>query len=155
MPRSKDTAAVLKVVKEIFDERIPFNGVLGISVEHISTDEASFRLPMRADLVGNFMRGNLHGGAISATLDVTGGLVAFLGVLRKMEHRSYQDKLERFSRMGTIDLRVDYLRPGLGEYFISTGFVLRTGSRVAVTRMELKNERDALIAVGTGTYIVS
>jgi acyl-coenzyme A thioesterase PaaI-like protein len=31
---------------------------------------------------------------------------------------------------------------------------MRTGRKVAVTRMELKNQEDLLIAVGTGTYIV-
>jgi acyl-coenzyme A thioesterase PaaI-like protein len=31
---------------------------------------------------------------------------------------------------------------------------MRTGKKVAVTRMELHNDEDLLIAVGTGTYIV-
>ena len=57
--------------------------------------------------------------------------------------------------MGTIDLRVDYLRPGLGQSFSAKGFVLRTGRKVAVTRMELHNDKDLLIAVGTGAYSIS
>ena len=32
--------------------------------------------------------------------------------------------------------------------------IMRTGKKVAVTRMELHNDEDLLIAVGTGTYIV-
>jgi acyl-coenzyme A thioesterase PaaI-like protein len=32
--------------------------------------------------------------------------------------------------------------------------VLRTGSRVAVTRKEFHNDEGTLIAAGTGTYIV-
>jgi acyl-coenzyme A thioesterase PaaI-like protein len=63
--------------------------------------------------------------------------------------------VERFSRIGTIDLRVDYLRPGQGEWFIARGFPLRTGNKVAVTRMELLNDRAELIAVGTAAYTVS
>jgi len=51
-------------------------------------------------------------------------------------------------------MRVDYLRPGKGNRFKSTGTVMRTGNRVAVTRMELSNEKNVLIAVGTGAYIV-
>jgi len=31
---------------------------------------------------------------------------------------------------------------------------MRAGRRVSVTRMELHNDQDVLIAVGTGTYIV-
>ena len=57
-------------------------------------------------------------------------------------------------RISTIDMRVDYMRPGKGDHFFSTGTVMRTGRKVAVTRMELRNQDDLLIAVGTGAYIV-
>jgi uncharacterized protein (TIGR00369 family) len=63
-------------------------------------------------------------------------------------------RLEIFSRLGTIDMRVDYLRPGIGEWFDASGTVIRTGKRVAVTRMEMRDDQDRLIAVGTGTYII-
>jgi len=51
-------------------------------------------------------------------------------------------------------MRVDYLRPPIGNEFIGTASILRKGSKVAVTRMELHNDEKKLIAVGTGTYIV-
>ena len=62
--------------------------------------------------------------------------------------------MQRLSKVGTIDMRVDYLRPGTGKHFTATGWILRTGGKVAVTRMELRNEEETLIAVGTGTYTV-
>jgi uncharacterized protein (TIGR00369 family) len=145
---------VLSAVREVTD-RIPFNRVLGLAIESLGPDRAAVRLTMRDELVGNFVRGSLHGGAISTTLDYVGGLVAFLGVLKKLPGRSVESMTERFAKIGTIDLRVDYLRPGIGEYFIATGYVLRTGSKVAVTRMELHNEARQLIAVGTGAYVVA
>ena len=61
---------------------------------------------------------------------------------------------ERFARLGTIDLRVDYLRPGRGTEFIATAHIIRAGSKVAVARMELHNEEGTHIAFGTGTYLV-
>jgi len=51
-------------------------------------------------------------------------------------------------------LRVDYLRPGTGKNFTAKGWILRTGNKVSVTRMELHNDQQELIAVGTGTYTV-
>jgi len=57
--------------------------------------------------------------------------------------------------VSTIDLRVDFLRPGLGKWFVATAYTLRTGNRVAVTRIELHNDRNDLIAVGTGSYVVA
>ena len=112
------------------------------------------KFDMRDELVGNFMRGNLHGGVISSVLDLVGGMNAWLGVMKQMKDRSLDDLVERFIKIGTIDLRVDYLRPGFGEYFISTGNIMRTGNRVSVVQMELENDQKQLIAVGTGTYIV-
>jgi uncharacterized protein (TIGR00369 family) len=88
-------------------------------------------------------------------LDFMGGLVAFLSVLKTMQGQSVQAMAERFAKIGTIDMRIDYLRPGLGDYFIATGYVLRTGNKVAVTRMELHNNEKQLIAVGTGAYTVA
>ena len=56
---------------------------------------------------------------------------------------------------GTIDLRVDYLRPGRGERFTATSSpVLRAGNKVAVARVELHNEEQLYIASATATYMV-
>jgi len=71
-----------------------------------------------------------------------------------MKDSSLDELVERFIKIGTIDLRVDYLRPGLGKFFTSSGNIMRTGNRVSVVRMELQNDQEQLIAVGTGTYIV-
>jgi len=145
---------VLRYVEHIFAEKIPFNHLLGLHIQSVSAEQASLRFDMREELIGNFARRVLHGGVISSTLDVVGGLITFVRVLQKMEGANDEEKLERFSRLGTIDLRVDYLRPGIGRHFVANGFVLRAGSRVAVSRMELHNDEQTLIAVGTGTYMV-
>ena len=142
------------LLKEVIEERIPFNKVLGLSVESFEMDQIQIRIGMRPELVGNFLRGNLHGGVISSILDVVGGMVAWLGVMKKMKDCPLEEMTERFSRVGTIDLRVDYLRPGLGDFFIGTGSIIRAGNKVTVVRMELHNNEDQMIAVGTGTYIV-
>ncbi len=142
-------------IKVLFDEKIPFNKVLGLRVHSLEYDEVKLKFTMRDELVGNYMRASLHGGVISSVIDVTGGLAAFMGVQQKQSTCTNQEKLERFSKLGTIDLRVDYLRPGCGEWFMASGYTLRTGRKVAVTRIELKNDQDELIAVGTGTYVIS
>ena len=148
------TEKLLQLLKEITEEKIPFNKLIGMKIETLDLDKIGIRFEMRPELVGNFTRGNLHGGVISSVLDVTGGMVAWTGIMKKMEGQSFDEISERFNKIGTIDIRVDYLRPGLGEYFIATGSILRTGNKVSVTRMELHNDKGSLIAVGTGTYVV-
>jgi len=148
------TEKLLQLLKEITEEKIPFNKLIGMKIETLDLDKIGIRFEMRPELVGNFTRGNLHGGVISSVLDVTGGMVAWTGIMKKMEGQSFDEISERFNKIGTIDIRVDYLRPGLGEYFIATGSTLRTGNKVSVTRMELHNDKGILIAVGSGTYVV-
>ncbi len=145
---------VLRLVGEIC-ARIPFNRLLGLEVASLEPSRPQVRIAMRPELVGNFVRGSLHGGVISSTLDFTGGLVAYLGVLQSLPQEPIEELAARFARIGTIDLRVDYLRPGIGREFTATGWVLRTGKKVAVTRMEMHTAEGVLIAVGTGAYTVA
>ncbi len=71
-----------------------------------------------------------------------------------MTDKAPEDIEKRITRTGTIDLRIDYMRPGRGKFFRANSTIMRAGNKVAVTRMELHNDEDVLIAVGTGTYIV-
>lgn len=150
-----NTADLIQQVKRVFLEKIPFNKLIGLQATSLDLDSGSLRIEMREELVGNFIQGTLHGGVISATLDVMGGLTAFLDLLKRMDDRPAQEMLARLAKFGTIDLRIDYLRPGRGRHFDATGSVLRTGNKVSVTRMELHNDEGVLIAVGTGTYLVA
>ena len=149
-----DFDELIQQVETIFVEKIPFNKLLGMHVESLDFESAKVKIEMREELIGNFIKKTLHGGVTSSVLDVIGGLTAFMTLLKKMEGASSEEKLERLAKFGTIDLRVDYLRPGRGKYFIAQGSVLRTGKKIAVTRMELHNDEKVLIAVGTGTYAV-
>lgn len=141
----------LRVLFHNIEDLIPFNRYLGLHAESIDEDGAVVHLDMRDELIGNFQHGVLHGGVISATLDVVGGMAAMVTAVLREE--SIEDSIQRLRPTSTIDLRVDYLRPGAGERFTARGFTLRAGSRVAVTRMEMHNEKGDLLAVGTGTYI--
>lgn len=147
-------AELMAMIHDVFANRIPFNKVLGLDIVSLEGDRPVLSFPMRDELVGNFFHGILHGGVTSAVLDVTGGIVAFLGMQRKLVDLPIAERLDRFGKIGTIDLRIDYLRPGKGKTFTATGYSLRTGNKVAVARMELHNEADELIAVGTGAYLV-
>ena len=142
-------------IKEMFENKLPFNRVLGIEVLALNDGAPRLGIKMHEELVGNYMRGSLHGGVISAVIDVTGGLAAFLSLQGRMEAEPPRVKIQRFGKLGTIDLRIDYLRPGLGQCFESVGHVLRAGQKVAVTRIEFKNDLDQLIAVGTGAYVIA
>lgn len=131
-----------------------FNEVLGFSIEPPDLDTGCLKFEMRKELMGNPVYRTLHGGVISAILDSVGGNVVYLRIFKEMKGKPLEKQVKRLSKVGTIDLRVDYLRPGTGKSFSATGYLLRFGNKVAVTRMELHNDEQVLIAAGTASYTV-
>jgi uncharacterized protein (TIGR00369 family) len=149
-----DIDELLKILREIHEQKIPFNKFIGLKLELADLETVRARFDTRDEFIGNPVHGILHGGVISSVLDATCGITASLGILKRARRVPVTDIESRLTKVGTIDLRVDFLRPGRGKYFISTGSNMRTGRKVTVIRMEMKNDRDKLITVGTGTYIV-
>lgn len=142
-------------LKNIFEEKIVFNRVLGLKIVSLSPDSVLARIDMKPELVGHFAYNRLHGGVISAGLDAMGGLALMAAMGARHMDEPPEQRLQRFARMGTIDLRVDYLRPGIGSHFTLRGEVLRLGSRVGSTRMEFFGPDGELMSTGAGAYIVS
>lgn len=139
----------------IFEERIVFNQVLGLKIASVQPDGVTARIAMRPELVGHFAYNRVHGGVISAGLDAMGGLACMAAIGARHMDEPPEQRLHRFAKLGTIDLRIDYLRPGIGDNFELSAEVLRLGSRVASTRMEFRGADGKLLACGSGAYIVS
>ena len=137
------------LLRSVMEEHIAFNKHLGLKVESFDPAAPKLRFEMRPELVGNPTRQILHGGVISATLDVAGGFAIMMSIASESPVTPTS-----FPNMGTIDLRVDYLRPGRGRHFIATARIVRKGSRIAVVHMELHNDAGELIATGSAAYVV-
>ncbi len=152
--KNNNLQEVLNRLKGIYEKQMPFNRLLDICIDSMTPTDIKVRIDMREELIGNFVRQILHGGVISSVLDLTGGLIATVELLKQLENIRFDEIEKRLARIGTIDLRVDYLRAGKGDFFTASGSVLRKGNKVAVIRTELCNHRNLLIAAGTGTYLV-
>ena len=142
-------------LKDIFEERIVFNTVIGLKIESLRAERVIGRIAMKHELVGHYAFNRLHGGVISAGLDAMGGLAVMAAIGARHMDEAPAQRLQRFGKLGTIDLRIDYLRPGIGEQFELMAEVLRLGSRVASTRMEFRGPGGKLLSVGAGAYIIS
>lgn len=140
---------------EIFEQLISFNQLLGLKVDALTHESAQAHVRMRPELIGHYAHQRLHGGVISATLDAMGGLAVMAAIGARHLDEPPTQRLQRFGKLGTIDLRVDYLRPAIGALFRCDAEVLRLGSRVANTRMSFTDEQGRLLAVGAAAYIVS
>lgn len=142
-------------LRDVFERRIAFNQVLGLQITEVQPQLVQGRIAMRPELIGHDAYQRIHGGVISAALDSMGGLAVMAAIGAKHMDDAPLQRLHRFSRLGTIDLRVDYLRPGIGKEFLLRAEVLRLGSRVANTRMEFLAADGTLLSTGTAAYIVS
>ncbi len=142
-------------LKKIFEERIAFNKTLGLKITSIQPDRVTARIDMRPELVGHYSFNRVHGGVISAGLDAMGGLAVMAAIGARHMDESPEARLHRFGKLGTIDLRIDYLRPGISHHFELRAEVMRLGSRVASTRMEFLAADGKLLSIGAGAYIVS
>lgn len=140
---------------ELFNRRIAFNELLGVQVDSLLPGAARLRFAMRPDLVGHYLYGRLHGGVISSVLDAVGGLALMVAIAERHPADSAVQVLQRFSKMGTIDLRVDFLRQGIGKHFVGHGEVTRLGGRVGSTQMRLLNDEGTLIATAAAAYVVA
>lgn len=143
----------LEQFSHIFTE-IPFNHILGLKLDFIEQDHIQMSFDMRQDLIGNFVHRILHGGVISSVLDMAGGAAAMIAHVKKHTSHDLMQLSEQLGKAGTVNIHVDYLRPGKGNHFIAKAYVLRSGNKITVTRMELYNEEQILIATATGTYMV-
>ena len=139
----------------LFEQRIPFNHLLGLRIDTLAPGGVIGHLAMRPELIGHYLHQRLHGGVISATLDAMAGIAVMAAIGARHMDETPAERMRRFGKLGTIDLRVDYLRPAVGERFVLRGEVLRLGSRVATTRMEFADADGKLLATGSSAYIVS
>ncbi len=145
---------IVAVHRQWIEEKCPFDKVLGLTVTSLSLESACLTFEMKDHLIGNVDIQVLHGGAIATVLDAVGSAVLTYNILGKLRDSSIAERVRRLKGVPTVDLRIDYLSPGFGKSFSAMAWILRTGSKVAVTRMELRNEDDQLVAMGTGTYLI-
>ncbi len=107
-------------LRDFFEVGIPFNRFLGIRLAEFQSGWARLELPFREEFIGDPLRPALHGGLVSTLLDTCGGMAVFTTATEEI-------------RVSTIDMRVDFLRPGGPELLVAESKIVRAGNRVAVT----------------------
>lgn len=158
LPRPRTAAEQAEIeagLVEIFERGIPFNQVLGLRILSVQPGAVRGRITMKPELVGTASQGRLHGGVTASVLDAIGGLAVLAAGIERHPHDSPAQAMQRFARLGTIDLRVDYLRPGVGQHFEAEAEVTRLGGRVGSTQMRLVNDTGKLIATAAAAYIIA
>lgn len=133
----------LGLVRQFFDEAIPFNRFVGLKLMTIERGRVLAKIPFRPELVGDPLRPALHGGVISMFADTVGGSAVW-------------SLTNPGDKVATIDLRVDYLRPGRLVEVQAAAEVLRVGNRVGVSSIRVFHPDDPSrpIAMAMGVYTI-
>lgn len=132
---------------------IPFNQLLGLRLDHLDEKQTVMSFSMKDELIGNFLHGILHGGVISSVLDMAGGILVMSSAVHKHPDANIEDLQHILGKCSTIDLQISYLRPGHGNMFTAKAWLLKSGHKIAFTRMELYNDQESLLATAAGTYM--
>ncbi len=125
-------------IQAMFD-RSPFISTLGLEV--LSADyevsELKVRMPMAPAFERSLGTKQFHGGPIAAFIDSIGDFA--IGMMIG-------------GGVPTINIRVDYLKPAVGDALTGTARVRRAGRTVAIVDIDVFDEKGALVAIGRGTY---
>jgi uncharacterized protein (TIGR00369 family) len=116
----------------------PFNAFLDLEVVTADPEkrEVVMRLKMRPEFERLAGTGQWHGGPIAAAIDIVGdyGLAMLFG-----------------KPLPTINLSVDYLRPGK-ETLTLVAHIRRSGKTVGVVDVDVLSEAGELVAIGRANY---
>ena len=121
---------------------IPYMKFLGMTAE-LAGDEMTAILPFAPHLVGNVLIPALHGGVIGAFLEMTA-----LCQLAVREPLRRQPK--------TIDVTIEYLRPGRAQITYARADVRKIGRRIANVHVEAwQDHRASPVAALRGHFLLS
>lgn len=131
-----------EVLRQFMEEGVPFNRHLGMKVAQAEGGKVRLEVDFREEFIGDPLRRALHGGVLAALADAAGGMAVWSAVA------------DPNVRVSTIDMRIDYLRPGKPERVAAEAIVVRQGNRVGVSDMRVfhPSSEHETIATGKGVY---
>lgn len=112
-----------------FLARTPYVAFLGMRAE-LAGDEMTAVLPFAPHLIGNTLLPALHGGVLGAFMEMTA--LAQLAVLNRTPRPAK-----------TIDVTIDYLRPGRAMDTFARAEVKKAGRRISSVHVEAWQETRA------------
>ena len=138
MSESTPERMSVEQVQAFFDAS-PFISFLGLQVIALDHDksEIQVRMPLKPELERRHGTRQFHGGPIASFIDIVG---------------DFAIGMQAGGGVPTMNLRIDYLRPAIGEALIGVGRVRRAGRTTAVIDVDVLDPEGRLVAIGRGTY---
>ena len=135
---------VKELFKDVVEQKIPMAKFIGVKVLEIEEGFVKLLFPYREEFIGDPRSKRLHGGYTATAIDLAGGVAS-------MTFMTSPD-----DDVATIDMRIDYLRPGKAKELIAVGNVLSKRRRSIVTEMKIyhPDDEEKIIAIGRGVFSI-
>lgn len=119
--------------------RMPFNNLVGIRLKAVHRDGVTIQCETRPELLNG--AGVVHGGVTATLADAAVGisLARHFGGRRPIT---------------TVEFKINYFRPVSSGKIYARGILLRIGSAICVGRVDMTDDRKALIASALVTYML-
>jgi uncharacterized protein (TIGR00369 family) len=141
---------ILQQICDAFNQA-PFYAYCGMSMRVVD-GAIEAHVEMQKNLIGNTAFQILHGGVAATILDSIGGITAMGELYKKATPEDFPEISQKVSKLATVDIRVDYLAPGRGEYFTARAETLRLGHKGCTMRMTMLNNEAKPIATAIASY---
>ena len=125
-----------------YSTAVPHVRDLGIELTRVDTKAAEARLPYKPELLGDAERQLIHTGVITSLIDSICGLALLAHIGRP-------------TRIATLDLRVDYLRPSRpGADLVCRAECYRLTEQIAFLRASVwQDDPEQPVASSLGTFM--
>ena len=129
-----------KPALEAIFAKSPFISSLNLDVVALDYDEMeiTIRMPQSPTMERRPDTKQFHGGPLAAFIDIVGDFAIGMMV---------------GGGVPTMNLRIDYLKPAVGDAVVGIARVRRRGRSAAIVDIDVTNEDGALVAIGRGTYV--
>ena len=136
--------ALLETLNDRFVGRTPHMREIGARITAVAKGRGSMTLPAQPQWVGDPVRGHLHPGVVTVLADSTCGLAVGTALTER-------------APFATLDLRMDYLRPGVPEQDVCCdAHCYRLTRNVAFVRAEVwQADREQPIATAQASFMLS
>ncbi|ABB14213.1 MULTISPECIES: PaaI family thioesterase [Carboxydothermus] len=116
-----------------------FWSFMGMEPVKVTPQEAELKISLKPHHFQTF--GVVHGGVFASIIDAAVGAMVVA-------------QMTEGQKTATIELKVNYLKPGLGGDIVARARRVSTGNRVVVGEVEVYNDKQELLAIGIATYLV-
>ena len=117
----------------------PYWDHIGLKEVELNNGHSVLELPVIHEITQS--RKTVHGGVIASLVDAAVGA-------------ALRSQVEKGMGGVTVEMKVNYLRPAVGDKLIAKGRVVKQGKSLVVGEAVIENDQGEEVAIGLATYMM-